>query len=262
MAKRKNPKAKPRDVIRGPASPSVEDLVRSSGLIFSGTVVLQGISTVPTLPSREDFVAVRVERGLRVNPVLGNLYGKMITVAAIAPESLHVDQKSIFFTNSWIHGNGIAVKEVAHTDVKEESKVAATVARLPEFHLLDRLQSAELVALARVVKVNNVERFSFERDYPFWKAAQLRIEEVMLGKPSDSALVYFPTDDRPQWKNAPRLRERQRGIFLLHKPMPTSLSEASLGPDILLALDPADLQPESKRAMIKNLLKTIKQKRR
>lgn len=260
MAKSKSSNINSKSASDKPETNAMKTLVYASGLIFSGTVILKGISTVPSLPSRKDFVVVLVDRGLRVNPVLGDLSGKMITVAANDPESLQLKDKAIFFTNSWIHGNGIAVKEMAHAGINEEKKVIEMVNKIPDFHLEDRLKDADLVALAEVIKIKDLERFSFERDYPFWKEAQLQIDEVLYGAPPGSFTLYFPTDDRPQWKEAPRFEEGQRGIFILHKPKPTSLSEASLKPGILLALDPADFQDESKLQEIKKLLKTISAK--
>src|SRR5215469_14512341 len=95
--------------------PSFDDLARQASLIFTGTVTELGASTVPLLPANEKLVVVRVDRGLRVDPVLGDLRGKLITVDA-APRTLKVGQRAIFFTRSWIHGRGIAVHEVAHVD--------------------------------------------------------------------------------------------------------------------------------------------------
>src|SRR5262249_37941842 len=153
---------------------------------------------------------VRVDRGLRVDPVLGDLRGKMITVAAAAPESLRVGQKAVFFTNSWIHGRGIAVREVEHMDVGEENMVAAAVSQLPQIHLHERLQSAAMVVEAEVVRIGPVERTSLERNAALWKAAELKVEKVLRGKPLKSTVVYFPTSDHPMWARAPRFKEGQQ----------------------------------------------------
>jgi hypothetical protein len=237
---------------------SILDLTRTSSLIFTGTVVQRGTSTVPILPPRENLVVVRVDRGLRVDPVLGDLHDTMITVAAPAPESLNLGQKAVFFTNSWIHGRGIAVREVDHLDIGEEDSVAAVVAQLPQLHLLDRLRSAELVVDAQVVRISPVESTSLERHYAFWAAAHLQVEKVVRGKPHESTVVYFPTANRPPWTSAPRFKNHQRGIFILHAPSRSAtLSEAMLEAGSLIALDPADFQPESQLPDVEKLLATI-----
>ena len=240
--------------------PSILDLTRSSSLIFTGTVVQRGTSTVPTLSPQENLVVVRVDRGLRVDPVLGDLHDKMITVAAPAPESLSPGQRAVFFTNSWIHGRGIAVREVDHLDIGEEENVAAAVAQLPQVYLMERLRSAELVVNAQVVQISPVQKTSGERNAALWAAAHLQVERVLRGQPRESTVVYFPTAGRPPWTSAPRFKEQQRGIFILHAPSRNAtLSEATLDAGSLVALDPADFQPESQLPEVEKLLAAIKQ---
>src|SRR5215470_9755476 len=107
--------------------PSILELVRSSGLIFTGTVLPRGTPTHSLVPESDNLTAVHVDRGLRVDPVLGDLNGKTITVASRTPEGLAAGLKAVFFTNSWIHGNGIAVREVDHMDVGVADRVAQVV---------------------------------------------------------------------------------------------------------------------------------------
>ena len=83
---------------------SIAELTPSASLIFSGTVMKIGESSLPELKAREHLVVVRVDRGLRVDPVLGDLRGKMITVETATPSEFHLQQHAIFFTKSWIHG--------------------------------------------------------------------------------------------------------------------------------------------------------------
>jgi len=217
-----------------------------------------GTSTVPSVPPGQNLVVVRVDRALRVDPVLGNLQGKMITVASTAPETLSRGQRAVFFTNSWIHGRGIVVREVEHVDVQEEDRVAAAVAQLPQVHLMDRLKSAELVVDAEVTRISPVEKRSPERKAALWAAAELRVRRVLHGPATQSTQVYFPTADWPPWTNAPRFREGQRGIFVLHIPArDRSLSESALEAGSLVALDPADFQPESELPRVQELIATI-----
>ena len=225
---------------------------------LSGTVVERGTSTVPDVPPNEQLVVVRVDRALRVDPVLGDLRSKMVTVATKAAESLRLGQKAVFFTISLVDGRGIAVRELEHMDIQEEDSVAAAVARLPQLHLSDRLQRSALVVDAEVTGISPVERTSFERNAANWAAAELKVLRVLHGSPVKSTVVYFPTSNHPLWARAPRFTERQRGIFILHAPSRSATpSEATLGADNLLALDPADFQPESQRQEVQRLLSTI-----
>jgi hypothetical protein len=241
---------------------SIADLTRQASLIFTGTVVEIGASTVPVLAASDNLVVVRVDRGLRVDPVLGELRGKMITVAAVAPKALTVGQKAVFFTNSWIHGRGIAVRELEHVDVNQEQDAAAAVARLPEMHLMDRLHGAELVVAARVARIGTERKVSRERNAAFWAAADLQLERVLLGAPRATTTVYFPTVNRPPWNNAPKFKEGQKGIFILHVPSPAANpSLAVLDPGSLVALDRDDFQPDARLSDIERLVAAVKQER-
>jgi hypothetical protein len=238
--------------------PTVLDLTRSSSLVFTGTVQERGASSVPAVAASDKLVTVRVDRALRVDPVLGDLRGKIVTVVAAAPETLTPGQRAVFFTNSWIHGRGIAVREVEHVNVQEEDRVAAAVAQLPQVHLMDRLKSAELVLDAEVTRISRVEKRSPERKAAMWAAAELRVRRVLRGTATQSVRVYFPTADWPPWTNAPRFREGQRGVFVLHAPArDRSLSESTLETGSLVALDPADFQPETELPRVQELVATI-----
>jgi hypothetical protein len=78
--------------------PTVLELTRSSSLVFTETVQERGASSVPAVAASEKLVTVRVDRALRVDPVLGDLRGKIVTVVAAAPETLTPGQRAVFFT--------------------------------------------------------------------------------------------------------------------------------------------------------------------
>lgn len=256
VEKKKRPESK--GVQTSSASPELIDRVRSSGLIFTGTVVERGRSSVPTLPASENLMVVRLDRSLRADPVLGDLTGKMVTVLPRTPGALRVGQKAVFLANSWIHDRGIAVREVEHMDLQQENLVASAVSQLPRAHLVDRIKSAGLVVDATVLHTTPVERKTFERNAALWAAAELKVNRVLGGTPYPSTIVYFPTSDHPLWASAPRFKERQRGIFILHAPSRgRTPSEASLDPEGWLALDPSDFQPESDLNNIEELVTEI-----
>jgi hypothetical protein len=239
--------------------PPDESLVRSTGLIFAGTVVELGRSSVPAIKPADNLVVVRVDRGLRVDKALGDIRGKMITVAVKDPKAFQTGQQAVFFTNSWIHGQGIAVREVEHADVRVQDSVAAVVARLPEIHLTDRLRAAVLVVHAEVISVGPVERFSLLRDDALWRPAELHVLRVLRGAPPSPTIAYFPTAKHPDWARAPRLSERQRGIFILHAPASgRHPSLAALPAGALILTDPDDFQPESRLAEVEKLVATIR----
>jgi hypothetical protein len=211
------------------------------------------------LRARSDFAVVRVERGLRVDPALGDLRGRNVTVATMQSDPLRAEQQAVFFTRSWIHGGGIAVREIAREDVKAEKEVIAAVEQLPELHVQDRLKSADLVVLGEVVATRPVERITPERDRPLWWVAELRVDSVLKGAATTEGAtveIHYPTSDARPWYRAPRFEKGQRATVLLHRDAPKA--EASLRmidlTGTFTALDPADVQPESRFAELRRLL--------
>jgi hypothetical protein len=236
----------------------IENLIQSSSLIFTGTVERQSSSNVPSLSPHEKLVTIHVIRGLRVSHILSDIEGKIITVACISPETLIPGQKAVFFTNSWIHGRGIAAREVSHLDINEEDVVASTIARIPELHLKDRLLKSKLVVNAHITRISPGEIKSIERNAAFWDKAELQIKKVLIGQSQEPILVYFPTVDRPPWTRAPRFKEKQEGIFILHKPSHNAtLSEAAISIHNFVALDPADFQLESELSKVEKIIEDI-----
>jgi len=227
-------------------SASIDALVQSAGMIFSGTVTELGASSVPTVPPRAGLGIVLVDRTFRSHEILGDLRGQSITVEPSEGDALHRGEQAIFFTHSWIHDRGIAVREVARLDVSEASVVADAVARLPELHLRDRMEGAAAVVEATVVRTRRaIEQKTRERNRAKWAAADLDVTRVLRGNAPKSVVVYFPTSDHPFWEDAPRFRKGQRGIFVLRSPSrDRTRSEASLEEGSFTALDPADFQPE------------------
>ena len=238
--------------------PELQKLVRDSNLIFSGTVIELGASSVANLAPRDNFAVVWVDNPMRSDPALGDLRRRKITVELLTQGELQPDQKVIFFTLNWIQGGGIAAREVTHLETQQEDEVAAEVARMPERHLAERLASAILVVVAEVTEIKATPFDIRWRNAPQWATASFRNVEALRGQPIENMVVLFPTSGRPMWARSPRLRKGQRGIFLLHRP-PDWPPLPDLGPTLTSAvftvLDPADVQPVSQRPLVEKLLR-------
>jgi len=237
--------------------PGIQRLVRDANFIFTGTVVALSVSTVANLAPRANFAAVRIDRPLRFDPSLGDLSGRLATVELVSRSALKPEEKAIFFTLDWILGGGIAIREMAHLETWQEDDVAAEVAQLPQRHLAERLADAVLVVVADVRHVKPTPFDISWRDAPQWAAASLRMVDVLRGEDAQNVTVLFPTSGRPTWAHAPRLKESQRAIFLLHRPgdgPPLPEEYNSIASQTFVALDPADVQPESQRSLVEKLL--------
>jgi hypothetical protein len=236
---------------------SISDLVQSSTFIFSGTVLELGASSVPSVSPNEKLITARLDKSLRTDPVLGNLTGKTITVAVGSTESFSPGQQVVFFANSWVHGRGIAVREVAHLDTEQADRVAAAVAELPQRHLLDRLQDAEVVADATITNIDP-PGFTLDQHDGLWATAHLAVNDTLKGSVPSPAVFYFATAEWPPWNQMPRFKKGQAGVFLLHFPPPDTVKESGTLPaGSLIATDAADFQEKSQAGRIKQLLAAL-----
>jgi hypothetical protein len=236
---------------------SIGELTRSSSFVFTGTVVEVGRSNVRALESHANLVLVRVHRGLRVDPALGDVRGRVVTVETSTPEELSPGFQAVFFTQAWIHGDELAVREVAHVDVGLADEVAQAVEALPDLHLADRLAAAAAVVHASVRSTRRIPDLPLERRAPRWAEARLEIISTLKGDASGKRLL-FPTSDSHHWFLAPRFRRGQRGVFLLHTDDEHAgrwIVTAEQG-DVVTALDPADVQPESQLGRVRGLIRT------
>ncbi len=235
---------------------SLLDLVKTSTFIFRGTVLQQGASSVPYLPASDELITARLDESLRTDPVLGDLRGKTITVD-VGSETFAVGQQAIFLTNSWVHGRGIAVREVASLDVSEEAAVAAAVAELPTDHLIDRLQDATSIVDAQITEIDP-PGFTLDQHDGLWAAALLDVNTALKGSAPPANTFYFATAQWPPWNQMPQFQVGQSGIFVLHTPTPGMVNDGGTLPaGSLVAVDPADFQPESQAEQIKQLLAAL-----
>jgi hypothetical protein len=235
---------------------SIDELTRSSSFVFSGTVVQLGASNLAAVDPRDDLVLVRVDRALRVDEALGDVQGKTVTVETPDGEGLQPGAQAVFFTQSWIHAEEIAVREVARLGPETADDVAAAVQRLPDLHLADRLADAVAVVQAAVQNTHAVPGIPRERMAPLWAEAMLAVESTLKGS-AEGLRLFFPTSDSHHWYGAPSIAAGERAIFLLHAHDPKAerwLDAVTDHADVVTALDPADVQAESELERVRSLL--------
>ncbi len=237
---------------------SIPDFARDCTFIFSGTVLELGASSLPIVPPNERLITVRLDESLRIDPVLGDLRGKTITVAVDSAEHFEEGQHAVFFANSAVHGRGIMVNEVAHVDAEHAKAVAEAVAELPRRHLLSRLQDAEAVVDAKITHIDP-PGFTFDQHDGLWATAHLDINATLKGAAPSPPVLSFATAEWPPYDRMPRFKTGQQGVFILHPPpVGTTTDEGTLSEGSLVAVDAADVQPKSQAARIKRMLSALK----
>jgi len=246
------------------AASSLLNLVERSSFIFAGTVTSSGPSPVPVLASLPGLAVVRFDRGFLVNPVLGNLGGRPITVQlardANAVDASVLKQRFIFFSQAWVHGKEIAVTEIgrlADTEANEK-EVARIVASLPANHLNERIAASALIVQGRVREIEraaDIPRTGSEHD-PYWMRAVIEVSETIKGETpargkSKTATValLFPGSGDHAYRNVPRPSVNQEAVFLLHA------GDARFVPkNTYIAPDIADIQPPNSLPAIRRSL--------
>ena len=93
-----------------------------------------------------------------------------------------------------------------------------------------------------------------DRQSPLWAEADLDVLSTLAGD-ADGKRLFFPTSDSHHWYEAPTFAAGQRAIIVLHAndPMAGKWLDG-VGGDVVTALDPADVQPESELEHVRSLL--------
>ncbi len=235
------------------------DLIRRASFIFAGTVTASTGSSLRAVPPRPGLAVVRFERGLLVNPMLGKLDGRPITVRlaqeGAGASAARSGERLLLFTTAWVHDEQIAVNELARlpADKKTEQEVARIVASLPQRHLSERIASAVLIVHGTVTKISradDIPRTGSEHD-PFWMRAEIEVKAVLKGDAAAGRTVelVFPGSRDRAFRDVPRPAERQSAVFLLHQ------AAKALPAKSLIAPDPADIRPEGELETVRQLLR-------
>jgi hypothetical protein len=183
-----------------------------------------------------------------------------------------------FYTDAWIFGSGVAVKELSHTMRTSGGKAGGTIRteeralrqieeQINDQELKQKLASADFVVIARVTDVRkwtapdvaSVPHRVTEHD-PDWYEAVIKIEKILKGPKlkKNKLVVRFPQCNDVAWARAPKFQKHQEGIFFLRK------DEVSGAPVALLegtevnaytCLRPGDWLPKSDEARVRALLK-------
>ena len=228
-------------------------LADAATFIFEGTVLGIGRPSVAILEGRPGLAVARFERGLRVNPLLGDLNDRRITVGLQKGSGVREGERLIFFANSWVHGEEIAVLSLAQVpaDDRAEKEVQAALNGLPQLYLERRVASAELIVQGQVEGVKPAElRQPVSEHMATWMIAPIAVSSVIKGTGEAKSTVeaFFPKDTDFRWKDWPKLKRGQRAVFLLH---PASKGPLPLG--ALTLPDPLDVQPVGSARTIRAL---------
>jgi hypothetical protein len=239
----------------------IAELAQRSGFIFQGTVEKLGSATMSIVPVTDSTIVVKVDEVFRSAQTLGDVTGKDITVQLTAPQKTHVGNKLIFFTESWLYGDSIAVLEVGRFQVEKDNaplhtKIKNEIQKLPDNELQKRIVHAEIIVVGKVLKsqpaVLRWPSRMTEHD-PDWWETNVGIQSLEKGTYSEKTIaVYFPHSIDIMWYETPKFHIGQEGIWLLHKSQIEEINAESF-----TALDPMDFQPKQKLERIRTLVRQL-----
>jgi hypothetical protein len=253
-------------------------LVKQSTIIFAGTVTRLAATSFADVPKSEQTIVVRVDSVLKKPPAVSLKTGDNVTVEVKDPGAFQPGMEVTFYTDGWMFGSGVAVKELSHTMRPSGGKPGKTIRaqekalgqieqQISDEELKQRIASADFVVIGRVTDVRkwtapdvaSVPHRVTEHD-PDWHDAVIKIESVLKGpKPKKNKLVVrFPQCNDVAWAQVPKFEKHEEGIFLLKK------DEVSGAPVALLdgtevnaytCFRPGDWLPKSEEARVRSLLK-------
>ncbi len=203
------------------------EMLAASDIVFVGTVLHQGTASFYGVPVSENTIIVRVDEVIDQPSKVTLMAGDTVTVQVLDRSPLRGGVQATFYTQAWIFGEGVAVREVGHELVAQAAGVAqgqdAQTIRQQrqDEQLRARIAAADMVMVGRVVSVGPSTLSQFQPTSPVtehdpgWQEAVVEVETGIKGvADAQRVVVRFPTSMDVQWFNAPRFTNGQEGVFI------------------------------------------------
>jgi hypothetical protein len=227
-------------------------LASQSAFSFTGTVRHVGASNLAGLAANERTAIVHVDAVLHAASALQRLSGSDIVVQLAPGEAIiRPGQSVVLFTDPLAFGERVAVREVARLPVSavEPHIAAATAAGVsPQLSISQQVQAATIrvhaneavaIVVGTVLRLEKAGPTRFaEHDPDYWRAT-LQIDHVERGDvPWGEVTVLYANSQDVRYRQAPKPRASQRGVWLLHRTEAAQRDLASF-----LIIHPEDYQP-------------------
>jgi len=244
--------------------------------VFEGSVKSLATSNVPAVPADTRTVIVQVDHVRHAPRALAGFAGKDVTVRMAPNEKVSTGEKAVFFTDSLVFADQLAVQSMGHDPVVAlEARASHTSATPVVQKLRQRIDQATSIVSGKVAAIRpprpasksaaaaaseaSTERIS--EHAPFWQEAVIDVSQVHKGPKQKRVVVRFPSSTDVKWRLAPRFKQGQQGTWLLHSGPTTATgltTRGTVGPaapaGVYTALDPNDFQPASEASVVKAML--------
>ena len=262
------------------ALPQVTDnqaaLVKQSSIIFAGTVSRVAATSFAGVPKSARTIVVHVDSVLKKPATVSLKSGDSVTVEVKDASAFQEGAQATFYTDGWIFGSGLAVKELGHLLGAASEPVPAAGMNAPgqmqgqlsDQQLKDRMNESDFVVVGRVTDVHkwNVPKTKSgaplhvtEHD-PDWHEAVVTVESVLKGGQvkGNKVIVRFAQRNDVAWVNSPRFTKDQKGIFCLNRDKTSGAPTTKVGGkqvNVYTCLGHGDALPLSEEARVRSLLK-------
>jgi hypothetical protein len=200
-------------------------LLRESTIVFNGTVVKLAATSFEEVPVSSETIVVRVESIMKKPTAVALKPADNVTVEVKDPRAYQPGSRATFYTDTWMLGSGVAVKEIGH--IAQSGAAAATSLQLPQSRsdddqLRTRLRAAEAVVVGRVLSVRPwqaakaVAAHSHISEHdPNWQEAVVQVRSTLKGSTGNRLIVRFPGSRDVAWANAPKFKPGQAATLIL-----------------------------------------------
>lgn len=250
-------------------------LTKKSSIIFSGTVSQLAATSFADVPKSAQTIVVRVDSVEKKPAAVSLKRGDSVTVEVKDPSAFQEGAHARFYTDGWIFGSGVAVKELGHELGAAAESAPATTAAKPagpgqdqfsDQELMDRMKASDFVVVGRITDVRkwNAPKTKSgapsrvtEHD-PDWHEAVVEVQSVLKGGrvKGNKVIVRFPNRNDVAWVSSPKFAKNQRGIFCLNRDQSTTSTSMGGQPaNVYTCLGHGDALPISEEARVRSLLK-------
>jgi hypothetical protein len=244
-------------------------LARQSSIVFSGTVSRIGATSFADVPKSAQTLVVRVDSILKKPSAVSLRRGDEVTVEVKDPSAFQEGTRATFYTDGWIFGSGVAVKELGHeigTGVGETTKTGGADEKahgqmqdqISDQELRDRLNSSDFVVIGRVTevhpwKVPKSTTYHVTEHDPDWHEAVVEVQSVLKGRKvkGNKIFVRFARRNDVAWVHSPKFEKNQQGIFCLNRDQVVGRQS-----NAYTCLGHGDSLPMSDEARVRSILKS------
>jgi hypothetical protein len=246
-------------------------LAGQSSIIFAGTVSQLAATSFADVPKSAQTIVVRVDAVLKKPAAVSLKKGDSVTVEVRDPSAFQQGTQATFYTDGWIFGSGVAVKELGHEigpaggGTSTTAGASASSQEMSDQELRNRLNAADFVVIGRVTDVhrwaapNSTKTTRVTEHDPDWHEAVVEIQSVLKGGQvkGNKIVVRFPGRNDVAWVRSPKFQKNQQGIFCLNRDQATGAPTSKVGGhqvSVYTCLGHGDSLPMSDASRVRALL--------